>query len=38
MEKLFLRDGKVFTVTNTPSQRPAGPPTILERLRTLVGW
>src|SRR5262249_60206046 len=38
MEKLFMRDGKVFTVTNTPSQRPADPtPTMLERLRTLVG-
>ena len=23
MEKLFMRDGQVFTVTNTPNGRPA---------------
>jgi len=39
MEMLFMRDGKLFTVSNTPSQRPAETtPSLLERLRTLMGW
>ena len=38
MEKLFMRGGQVYTVTNTPSTRPVDtPPSLLERIKEFIG-
>ena len=39
MEKLFMRGGQLYTVTNTPSTRPVDtPPSLLERIKEFIGW
>jgi len=39
MEKLYLRDGRVFTVSDTPpAASTASSPSLVERVRQFLGW